>query len=867
MLSIGQPYTLLLCFSIIIPACLSIFAIKHRPNLGARSFAILMATVSLWALLALFEVCSNDAETKIFSYHLKFLFIVSAPLAWLIFGLYYSNLVRRVRWPFLAAISVLPAVTLAVVATNHHHHWMFSSFELVHTGKYYLLYPHFGPWFWIHTGYSYIALTVGFLLLTRHLLSTPAHFKRQVVSLMIGCAAPWMSNIIFIFKLDLLPYFDLTPIAFSVTGIAFMWGILRYRVLDVVPIARDNVIQNMDDGVIIVDADHHILDLNPAACQLIGKSPKELIGARAKKAIEWWPDFDSEDHYPTDHSTAVIELEVNHSRRLISPARSCLYSKDLAMGHLITLRDVTRQLQAERALRNSEERFKSLSENAPIIIFTLSEEGVITYVNQAWERILGHKRSQLLGRPFNEIILPSRAQNHEMIFAQLVNGQKSVAEIKIHIRDTEGSRRLFSTTATANSDAEGRVNGILGLAKDVTEAQRLQEQLFQSQKMKAVGTLAGGIAHDFNNLLMGIQANISLMRSEIIPSKKVMSEKLNRIEDQIQSGASLTRQLLGYARKGKSIVDLIDLNELIKETLNVVERTNKKIRVECELTSESSYIRADKGQIELVLLNLFLNAIDAMPGGGRLTVNSRLVPGSNLTGRCFQTQQQFYIELTINDTGIGMDAETKARIFEPFFTTKEAGQGTGLGLASVYGIVENHGGQIQVDSQIGQGATFRILLPSTEKKVVTIGPRRPIAMPNGGGKILLVDDEELVLKSCHEMIESLGYDVISTTKPEDALSIYQTLHQELDLVILDMIMPEMDGADVFDQLVSINPEIKVIVISGYADDGRLEPILASGRHDRLRKPFTSYELRQSIERVLHLSDENGVDAKAGAISQ
>lgn len=855
MLSFGQPYTLLLLVSIVIPAWLSISALKQRPDLGTRSFAMLMAAVSLWSLAALVEVCSTDTATKIVSYGLKYLFIVSTPLAWLVFSLYYSNLVRRLRWSFLAAISVLPAATLVFVATSHYHHWMFSSFEMVRTGGYYLLYPHFGPWFWIHTGYSYITLTIGFLVLTRHLLSTPAHFKRQVVSLMIGGATPWISNIIFIFKLGLLPYFDLTPIAFSVTGIAFIWGISRYRMLDVVPIARDNVIQNMDDGVIIVDTDNHILDLNPAASLLIGKRPKELIGATAEKAIEWWPDFNSDNHDPNDPSAGVIELDVHQRRRLIRPARSCLYSKDMIMGHLITLRDVTGRLRAEKALRNSEKRFKSLCENAPIIIFTLNEKGVVTYVNQAWERALGHKRSQLLGRPFIEIILPSSTQNYASIFAQLFNGQTSNAEVKIHIRDTQGARRLFNTTATANSDTEGRINGILGLAKDITEAQRLQEQLFQSQKMKAVGTLAGGIAHDFNNLLMGIQANISLIRNEIHPLKAVMSERLDRIEDQIQSGASLTRQLLGYARKGKSVVDVIDLNELICETLNVVERTNKRIRVQCELTSDSSDIRADKGQIELVLLNLFLNAVDAMPNGGQLTVNSRLVPGSDLTSDGTQTQQGLNIELTINDTGIGMDAETKARIFEPFFTTKEVGQGTGLGLASVYGIVENHGGRIQVESRIGQGTTFRILLPSTKKEVVPITSHCPTALPKGGGKVLLVDNEELVLKSCHEMVESLGYNVISTTKSSDALSIYQILHQQIDLVILDMIMPEINGDEVFDQMVSINPEIKVIIISGYADHGWIDTILASGCHDHLRKPFTASDLKQSIARVLNVSDE------------
>jgi CheY-like chemotaxis protein len=329
----------------------------------------------------------------------------------------------------------------------------------------------------------------------------------------------------------------------------------------------------------------------------------------------------------------------------------------------------------------------------------------------------------------------------------------------------------------------------------------------------------------------------------------------------------LTRQLLGYARKGKRLVDSFDLNELINETLHVVQRTNKKILVGCELTNKSSCIRADKGQIELVLLNLFINAVDAMPSGGRLSVNSRLVHSSDPESHWTLTTQGFYIELSINDTGIGMDEATKDRIFEPFFTTKEVGQGTGLGLASVYGILENHGGQIQVESQPGLGATFKILLPTAEKKVVAISPRRPAIEKTGGGKILLVDDEALILKYCHEMVQSLGYDVVSTTKPKEAVSIYHAQQQEFDLVILDMVMPEMDGAEVFDKLASINPDVKVIITSGYADDGRIEPILASGRHDRLRKPFTSYELSQSIARVLSLSVENRAEAKADAISQ
>lgn len=865
MLSIGQPYTLLLLCSTIIPAYLSISAIKQRPNLGARSFAILMAAVSLWALVAFFEVYSKDPQTKIFSYGLKYLFIVVVPLAWLVFSLYYANRVRRLRLSFLTAMAIVPTATLILVATNAYHHRMFTAYEMVAAGSYYLLHARFGPWFWVHTVYSYGCIAAGFLLLTRHLLSTPAHFKRQVASLMIACAAPWIANAIFLFKPELLLYFDMTPIAFTASGIVFMWGILRYRLLDIVPIARDSVIQNMDDGVLIVDTDMHIIDLNPAAGILIGRPVRDLIGAHAGQVVEWWPSYLSQINPSDAAAFAVIELKVNGRHRSFNPVRSSLFSKDKLIGYLITLRDVTDRLEAEKALRTSEERFKSLSENAPVIIFALDENGTVSYVNQAWERILGHERSRLPGKPFADIIEPEEEQSFAAIFDRLLDGRQSVAEIKFHVRHRDGLSRLFNATVTANSDADGRIIGIIGLAKDVTEAKRLQEQLFQSQKMKAVGTLAGGIAHDFNNLLMGIQANVSLMRNELSPTKAVITEKLNRIEDQIQCGAALTRQLLGYAHKGRRIVDSVKLNNLIEETLHVVERTNKKITVHCELTRAPSYIKADKGQIELVLLNLFLNAVDAMPGGGRLTVSSRLVSSAELTCQWPPLKKGHYFELTINDNGIGMDEETKRRIFEPFFTTKDLGRGTGLGLASVYDIVEHHGGHIQVESQPGRGATFQVLLPATETKVATMSGQLAAPTLSGGGRILLVDDEELILKYCHEMIQSLGYDVFSTTKPREAISIYRDRRKEFDLVILDIIMPEMDGIEVFERMASINPEIKAIITSGYSDDCRIERILAGGRHDHLKKPFTRQQLSRSIGRVLDLQGAVNPFARIDAI--
>jgi CheY-like chemotaxis protein len=240
------------------------------------------------------------------------------------------------------------------------------------------------------------------------------------------------------------------------------------------------------------------------------------------------------------------------------------------------------------------------------------------------------------------------------------------------------------------------------------------------------------------------------------------------------------------------------------------------------------------------------------------------VSNAELACRWPPLKKRHYFELTINDTGIGMDEETKRRIFEPFFTTKDLGQGTGLGLASVYGIVENHGGHIQVESQPGRGATFQILLPATETKVAAISSQPATPIP-GGGRILLVDDEELILKYCHEMIQSLGYDVLSTTKPREAISIYRDRQKDFDLVILDIIMPEMDGIEVFERMASINPEIKAIITSGYSDDCRIERILAGGRHDHLKKPFTRQQLSRSISRVLDLQGDVSPFARIDAL--
>jgi len=850
MLAINQPYTLLLAFAAVLAAILAVSILKHRPNLGARSFSALMSAVSLWAFVSLFEVCSQDPHTKIFSYQIKYLFIVVVPLSWLTFCLYYSNRVRKLKRRHLALLLIVPAFTLLAVATNNYHHLMFVNFDIVTVNAYHLIYPQFGPLFWLHTFYSYAILSVGFIFLAKHLIDSPAHYRRQVTYLMIGGMAPWIFNFVFIIRAGELTYFDFTPVAFCISGVAFIWGILRYKLLDIVPIARDVVIQNMSDGVIVVDTEDNIIDLNQTARQLSGIDLNSVIGARAEQIIPWWSELVKYRFQGTQSAPPILEITAGHQTRMLQLNQSPLYNSDKLLGYMLTLHDVTATQLAERALRNSEERFKSLSENAPVIIFSLDQNGALNYVNPAWETLLGHSRQEVLGRPLVDFIPKDRNQNVGRTFDRLIKGHAAVAELDLHMVHCDGNHHIFNTSASANSDSEGRITGIIGLAKDVTEENRLQRQLFQSQKMEAIGTLAGGVAHDFNNLLMGVQANLSLMRLEL-PASRSLAEKLQRIEEQIQSGASLTRQLLGYARKGKYAAAVFDLNTLIDDALNVVRRTNKNIVVKPSLTENPALIRADQGQMELVLLNLFLNAIDAMPNGGELTVTSSRKHARELNADIKGKEDAHFVEITVADTGMGMDKPTLNRIFEPFFTTKELGQGTGLGLASVYGVIQNHFGHIEVKSKPGRGSTFSFLLPAAE---VSRGqypvPAAPVVLPTGGGKILLVDDEPLILKYCHEMIASLGFSVISTREAEEAIRIYRDHWQEIDLAVLDMVMPRMDGMQLFDALQNINPKLQVIITTGYTMDNRVSELVASGRHDYLKKPYTRDDLAKSFGALL-----------------
>ncbi|MEE8300177.1 MAG: response regulator, partial [Desulfatiglandales bacterium] len=356
------------------------------------------------------------------------------------------------------------------------------------------------------------------------------------------------------------------------------------------------------------------------------------------------------------------------------------------------------------------------------------------------------------------------------------------------------------------------------------------------------------IAHDFNNLLMGIQGYTSLMLLDIDPTHPYY-EKLKGIEKQVKSGAELTRQLLGFARRGKYEVKPTNINDLIEKSSNMFGRTRKEIRISRSYEKDVWTVEADQGQIEHALLNLYVNAWQAMPGSGELYLETENVTIDVNYIAPYHVKPGRYVKISVADTGMGMDSATQQRIFDPFFTTKEMRRGTGLGLASVYGIIKNHGGIINVSSKKGEGTTFNIYLPASEKEVIE-EKNPPAEISKWSEGVLLVDDEDMIIDVGSQLLKKMGYKVLSAKSGKEAIQLYKENKDKIDIVILDMIMPDMGGGATYDRLKEINPDIKVLLSSGYSIDGQATQILKRGCNSFIQKPFGMKGLSNKIRGIL-----------------
>lgn len=523
--------------------------------------------------------------------------------------------------------------------------------------------------------------------------------------------------------------------------------------------------------------------------------------------------------------------------------------------------DLTELKIAEDALRESEEKYRTLYEESKkteevyrslfdtsadaIVVYDL--DGKVTYINPAFTKIFGWALEDLKGKqiPF---VPDSEKEMTTAGIRKIVSEGKPIQGVETRRYTKEGRLIEVNVSGSRYHDHKGEPAGMLGILRDTSERKQLEAQLQEAQRMEAIGTLAGGIAHNFNNLLMGIQGNASLALLETDPEGPLHG-RMENIQSLVRSGSRLTNQLLGYAMGGRYEVKPISLNRLVRGTAETFGATRKEHRIHLALDHELAGIKADSSQIEQVLMNIYVNAADAMPGGGDIFLKTSNTTHEALLPKSFKIKPGSYVRLTVQDTGVGMDKETADRIFEPFFTTKGLERGTGLGLASAYGIIKSHGGYIDVQSEKGRGTVFEIFFPASgeisEEEADVSGE-----IAEGRGMVLLVDDEEMIIEVGQEILETLGYGVLPASSGEEALDIYRSQRDHIDIVILDMIMPGMGGGETFDKLKEINPQIKVLLASGYSVNGEAGEILSRGCDGFMQKPFDMAQLSSKLREIL-----------------
>lgn len=520
--------------------------------------------------------------------------------------------------------------------------------------------------------------------------------------------------------------------------------------------------------------------------------------------------------------------------------------------------EVLQRKRAEKAMQESEERYRRFFEDDLSAAFIADTGGWLIACNPSYATMFGFADVEdALTHNLMDVYPDDKAYE---AFLHLLEKNGRVEYQKREFRRVDGALIYVAGNVNGTFDAQDRLIEIKGYLIDETARQlaetekaRLQEKLQQVRRMESLGTLAGGVAHDFNNLLMGIQGCNSLMLVDT-ESSHAHYGHLKEIEEYIRSAADLTGQLLGFARGGKYEVKTTDLNQLVKKQIRMFGRTRKEIAIHETYERALWPVEVDRGQIEQVLLNLFVNAWQAMPNGGHIDVKTKNVMADANAIQSFGFKPGRYVNVSVADTGAGMDREILQKVFDPFFTTKEKGRGTGLGLASTYGIIENHGGLIHVDSELGVGTVFELFLPASNRSIQKeTGFNHEFC--KGTGTLLLVDDEEMIIKVGTKMLQKLGYQVISAARGQEALEIFRRSHSEVDGVILDMIMPQMDGAVLFERLKEIDPQVKVILSSGYSLDGKAEQIMDCGCVGFLQKPFDIKELSQKIRESIFLCKE------------
>ncbi|MFC1555254.1 PAS domain S-box protein, partial [candidate division KSB1 bacterium] len=518
------------------------------------------------------------------------------------------------------------------------------------------------------------------------------------------------------------------------------------------------------------------------------------------------------------------------------------------------IREISERKLAEKYLFESEQRFRELAELLPEVVYEIDKNGMATFVNKKIFEISGYSRDDFeQGFKAVNFLAPEERKRAEENINKLLNGKTVENDEYIALRKDGTTFPILIRSNPIYSENE--ITGLRGIILDMTyrkqaeeEKKRLEEQLFHAQKMESIGRLAGGIAHDFSNILGVIMGYADLLRLRFNDPDTKEGKAVNNIFRNAKRSKALISQLLTFARPSKFSPEPVYINKLIKDTIQVSEKMfEKKVVIRYNLSKDVKIVFGDRNQLDQVLTNIFINAKDAMPNGGILEIRSENFVISDKNKKHFHSLEcGKYAKICISDDGIGMTKKIKNQIFEPFFTTKYYGKGTGLGLATVYGIIKNHDGFIEVESEKNEGSTFIIYLPISSKKIKLKSDAKDLIM--GDARILVVDDEDDMRELMMEQLRLLGYSVVGAKDGLEAIKIYKK--EKIDGVVLDLLMPKLSGEDTFVELRKLNPDVKVMIVSGVTQKAKSSEVLRKNIKEFLQKPFEQHELSRALNNVL-----------------
>jgi two-component system, cell cycle sensor histidine kinase and response regulator CckA len=629
------------------------------------------------------------------------------------------------------------------------------------------------------------------------------------------------------------------------------------------------IIDFLPDATLAVDIDGRVIAWNRAIEEMTGVAAKEMMGkANYEYALPFYgtrrpilldlvlkPNEEMQQTYSFFMADRdILTVETDNATRLgqntvLWAKASALYDMHgSVIGAIESIRDITDRKRAEEALLTSETKYRALFEESKDAIYLTDRDGTLVQANQAFLDLFGFSRED--AKDLNILAIYGDPADRTR-FQETIERLGSLKDYEVKFQKQDGTEIDCLLTFTLRLDKDETILGYQGIARDITERKGLEKQLLQAQKMEAVGTLAGGIAHDFNNLLTVVQGFSELLLAEK-DQKHPEYGDLEKIFHAAKSGAELVKRLLMFSRQSGLEPVPMDLNKRIVQVEKLLRRTiPRMVDITLELTADLPRTNADPSQIEQILMNLALNARDAMPDVGKLTLKTSIVTLDEEYCRLHvEASPGEYVVLEVSDTGHGMDKETVEHIFEPFFTTKEMGRGTGLGLAMVYGIVKQHNGHITVYSEVGKGTTFQIYLPAIPGEAETGVEKPEEALAFGTETVLLADDEEFVRELGARILTKHGYTALQAEDGKKALDLFKKKRSQISLVILDLIMPEMSGAECLKELLKIDPNVRVLIASGYSADTSLKEAIQTGAKGFVSKPFRVKELLRDVRNIL-----------------